>query len=295
LTIGSYLSTDFPEDLGLKYIYSYGLLQALFLQQDALKHLAEAFRLKYSASDTLMAIRTVRNASIGHPTQNKHGGTCYHNFISRITMSKEGFDLLRCYGAREYECLRVNLLTLIIDQLKGIKEGYEQIAQKLNEEDRMHKEKFKGTPTSDIFHSAMDYCFEKIGGGIYSASGSDRTFGLLQLRSVKETYEKFETALRERNELNSYIEYDLKEYCHALNRLESYLTGESKGMEEADARIYLSYLRQEHTRFVQLAQEVDDSYQELPKPKPRRQKAIKAIKVQIVGVGDNGDRNRETT
>lgn len=290
--IDSYVSTDFPDDTGLKYLYSYGLLQALFLQQDALRHLGEAFGLDYAANDTLVAIRTVRNASIGHPTQHNIKGIRYHNFISRITMSKQGFDLMRCYGSKEYEFMHVDLLALITDQLKGIKEGYEQIAQKLTEEDRMHKEKFKGTPISDIFHSAMGYCFEKIGGGIYSASGSDRTFGLIQLRSVKETYEKFENALRERNELNSYIEYDLKEYCHALKRLESYLTGESTGMEESDARIYLSYLRQEHTRFVQLAQEVDDSYQERPKPKPRRQKAIKTIKVQIVGVGDKGDRNR---
>jgi len=286
--IDSYLSKEFPEDTGLKYLYSYGLLQALFLQQDALKHLAEAFGLKYAANDSLVNIRTIRNASIGHPTQHNIKGTRYYNFISRITMAKGGFDLLRHFGTREYEFLRVDLITLITDQLKGIKEGYEQIAQKLNEEDRVHKEKFKGTPTSDIFHSAMGYCFEKIGAGIYSASGDDRSFGLLQLRSVKETYEKFENALRERNELDNYTKYDLKEYSHALKRLESYMTGESTGMEESDARIYLSYLRQEHTRFVQLAQEVDDSYQERPKPKPKRQKAIKAIKIQIVGPSDKG-------
>lgn len=283
--IDSYVSTDFPEDTGLKYVYSYGLLQALFLQQDALRHLSEAFGFDYAANDTLLTIRTVRNASVGHPTQHKLKGIRYHNFISRITMSKQGFDLLRCYGSREYECIQVNLMALITDQLKGIKEGYEQIAQKLSEVDRMHKEKFKGTSISDIFHSAMSYCFGKIGEGL-SASGGHRKFSLLQLRSVKGTYEKFENALRERNELSDYIEYDLKEYYHALKRLDSYLAGESTGMDESDARIYLSYLRHEHTRFVQIAQEVDDSYLERPKTKQRRKPPIKGIKIEFVGAGD---------
>lgn len=287
--IDAYVSTEFPKDTGIKYIFSYGLLQALFIQQDALRHLAEAFEFPYVANDALLRIRNIRNASIGHPTKQNHGKTCYHNFISRMTMSKGGFDLLRHFGAKEYESMRVDLLAMITDQLKWIKEGYEQVARRLREADRMHKEKFKEAPICDIFHSAMGYCFEKIGGGIYSASGSDRTFGLLQLRSVKETYEKFENALRERNELNNYTEYDLNEYFHALKRLESYLNGESAGMEESDARIYLSYLRHEHNRFVQIAQEVDDSYLERPKPKPKRQEPIKAIKIELVGVaGDQG-------
>ena len=31
-------------------------------------------------------------------------------------------------------------------------------------------------------------------------------------------------------------------------------------MEEADARIYFSYLRNEHDHFVQIAKEIDDDY-----------------------------------
>lgn len=38
--IGSYGASEFPKDSGLQYIYTYGLLQSLFLQQDALRHLS---------------------------------------------------------------------------------------------------------------------------------------------------------------------------------------------------------------------------------------------------------------
>ena len=113
-----------------------------------------------------------------------------------------------------------------------------------------------------IFHSAMGYFFEKIGQGIYSHSFGDREFGHTHVKLVKETYEKFESALRERNELSEYTEFDLREYFHALNRLDSYLAGCAVGMEEMDARIYNSYVRNEHSHFVQLAKEIDEQYQE---------------------------------
>src|SRR5689334_18706924 len=54
--IDSYLSASFPTDLGLKYIYCYGILQALFLQQDALKHLTEAFGLEYNKNEALLKV-----------------------------------------------------------------------------------------------------------------------------------------------------------------------------------------------------------------------------------------------
>ena len=126
----------------------------------------------------------------------------------------------------------------------------------------MHKEKYKETPLQDIFPSAMGYFFEKIGQGISAHSYGDREFGHTHVGIVKETYEKFESALRERNELSECTEFDLQEYFHALKRLDSYLGGFAEGMEELDARIYYSYLRNEHKNFVQLAKEIDEQYKE---------------------------------
>ncbi len=125
----------------------------------------------------------------------------------------------------------------------------------------MHKEKFKDTPMSDVFHSAMGYFFEKISQGIHAHSYGDREFGHTHVRLVKETYEKFKSSLQDRNELHEYTEYDLNEYFHALGKLDEYLSGGEKSMEEADARIYLSYLRHEHEHFVAIAKEIDEDYQ----------------------------------
>lgn len=82
------------------------------------------------------------------------------------------------------------------------------------------------------------------------------------LNMVQETYQKFEQALRERGDINEYIEYDLEEYKHALSKLETYLTDTAPDMIEHDARIYHSYISNENKHFEQIAKEIDESYKE---------------------------------
>jgi len=258
--IESYVEEEYPEDTGLKYIYTYGILQGLFLMQDALRHLSEAFDISFELTTTLKKIRNFRNASIGHPTKQEQKGKRYYNYISRISMNKSGFDLMQSSDDRKHSFVHVNIVQACSDQLGGVIEAYRKITQKLEAIDRMHKEKFKDSPLSDIFHSAMGYFFEKISQGIHSHSYGDREFGHRHVGLVKDTYEKFKTALAERNELNEYTEFDLNEYFHALKRLDEYLSGNNTAIGEADARIYLSYIRHEHGHFVAIAKEIDEEY-----------------------------------
>ncbi len=259
--IDSYCASEFPNDSGLKYIYTYGLLQSLFLQQDALRHLSEAFNIELSPSAILMEIRGVRNASIGHPTKQNQKGERFHNYISRMSMSKNGFDLLRYSENRRFDVINVDIAGMVRKQLAEVTSGYTVIANKLSEADEMHKKKFTASPLRDTFPSAMDYFFEKIGQGIQANSSGDREFGQSNLRMLKETYEKFKVSLVDRNELDVYTKFDLDQYFHAIERLESYLAGANKSMEELDARIYWTYLSNEHSHFVKLADEIDEQYQ----------------------------------
>lgn len=259
--IGSYGASEFPKDSGLQYIYTYGLLQSLFLQQDALRHLSEAFDIQLNPSPTLMEIRGIRNASIGHPTKQNQKGERFYNYISRMSMSKHGFDLLRHSEHRNSDMINVDIPAMVRKQLAEVISGYTVIANRLAEADRMHKKRFKDSLLQDVFPSAMGYFFEKIGQGIWAYSSGDREFGRSNLRMLKEAYEKFQSALEERNELVEYTKFDLGQYFHAIERLEGYLAGTSKSMEEPDARIYWSYLRNEHSGFVQIAQEIDEQYQ----------------------------------
>lgn len=257
-----YLNSDYPERVGLKYIFTYGLLQALFIQQDAMVHLSEAFDIQFELTDRLKEIRSLRNASIGHPTKNRTKGSTYYNYISRMTLGKSGFTLMRSFDQRNNEFIDIEIYPIIHDQLKDIEASYSFLADKLQEADRLHREKYRDDQLTDIFHSSMSYTFSKIAEGIHSPYGSNVTYALSMLRSIQETYTKFEDSLSERGDLNEYTKYDLDEYKHALCRIEKYLDGSETTLSESDARIYHFYIREQNKHFEQIAKEVDEIYRE---------------------------------
>lgn len=260
-SIEDYLTTEYPKNTGLKYIYTYGLLQSLFIQQDALKHLSEAFEVEFKINEQLRSIRAIRNASIGHPTKNQVSKIVYYNYISRISLSKYGFTLMRSSKNDRNEFIEVNLLSILETQLEEIEKSHKSISSKLIEADRMHKEKYKEKLIVDIFHSSMDYYFSKVAEGIYTTSQAhDRSFGLSMLKSIEKTYAEFENTLTQRNELDDYTSYDLEQYKHAIKVLKSFINGESDKLTERDARIYLYYIREEHSHFVKIAEELDEEY-----------------------------------
>src|SRR5262249_49666 len=89
LAVHAYLDepTKEAESDGRSHRGASGILQVLYVKQDAGKTLATCLRLAFELPDELGHIREIRNDSIGHPTG--RGG-----FISRITLSQDGFQLL---------------------------------------------------------------------------------------------------------------------------------------------------------------------------------------------------------
>ena len=79
---------------GERYLAIYGVMQALFLEQDAVEHLAEALRFPYKPDEALRAIREIRNDSIGHPTRRGPSPGKSFNAIARVSMSCTGFSML---------------------------------------------------------------------------------------------------------------------------------------------------------------------------------------------------------
>ena len=77
-------------DDGKKYMYLYGTLQALFVQQDAVEHLAEALQFPYTLDSSLKHIRDIRNDSVGHPTKRGSGKRKTFNFITRVSIDNQG-------------------------------------------------------------------------------------------------------------------------------------------------------------------------------------------------------------
>lgn len=117
----AFLMTDIDGlDVGNKYMYVYGALQALVLQQDAVKHFTCTLKKDYPRDPCLKEIREIRNRSVGHPTdQGRDSGKTF-NFITRDSIGNKGFELGTTYAdGRPNQPKWVNICGLIEEQ-RGI-------------------------------------------------------------------------------------------------------------------------------------------------------------------------------
>ncbi len=162
LALDAYLVADFPADNGEKYLRVYGVLQALFVQQDALRHLVRVIgpAVPVELSDVLREIRELRSASIGHPTEFKRKGEVSVHAISRITLGKDGFQMLSFDEARGTSFRNVPVRALIEKQRKEAIRILLEVVKHLQEEDRTHKEQFRETKLRNCFNQVL-YAFER--------------------------------------------------------------------------------------------------------------------------------------
>lgn len=139
LALDAYLTNRFSADDGEKYLRIYGVLQALFVQQDALGHLVAIVLPSFgiALSDVLKDIREIRHASIGHPTELRRKGELSVHSMNRSTLDHDGFLLLsfdekngtlfenvkvsELIEAQRTEAIRI--LTEVAKQVEGVRRG----------------------------------------------------------------------------------------------------------------------------------------------------------------------------
>ena len=135
--IGSYVESDYPDDVGLKYLFIYGLLQALYIQQDAVENLFKALRkcypqskeFGYDRSDKLTEIRFLRNETTGHPTGTKPG---IFTYIGRGSLSKWHLTRLCSSKERGNQFLSVDLSSVLREQAIAIESDLESFKKGLD-------------------------------------------------------------------------------------------------------------------------------------------------------------------
>ncbi|MDX9815114.1 MAG: hypothetical protein RBS91_10685, partial [Sulfurimonadaceae bacterium] len=181
----------------------------------------------------------------------------YYNHISRPSLSKESFTLLK-YSEDNTDIINVNIYEILFEQLDEICNKYKKILEILREEEKNHINKYKDNKLEDIFDSSMFYKFEKINSAITSNNSGDKEFGLSMLTSVNGIYIKFKKALEKRNELTDELLFELNEYFYAIEKLSVYIQ-EGK---QYDAYINLYYIREKTKYFMNYAKEIDVEYSE---------------------------------
>ena len=95
--ISAYRATsDHPENVDRLYLHLYGLLQALYLQQDAIGVIHQALGIKYNRCEELCEIREIRNDACGHPSNRRGKESGF--FIVKLSLERARFELAE-FGA----------------------------------------------------------------------------------------------------------------------------------------------------------------------------------------------------
>lgn len=273
LAIESYLNREFQEKTGAHYLAVYGLLQAMFLQQDATSHLSEALsfgRIDFRRFPQLQEIRDRRNDAIGHPTK-RGSGQISHHYISRETLTHAGFQLISFYPDGSRHFIDVPVLKHIAAQHKEMRSILQGIIDKLKEEDSAQKEAFMAQKLEYILCQHTHWQFQQIYKGIFQPQDFPPQSALTALQSIRQTVNSFQEELEKRGidrEKDSSINEDFERTEYPLSKLEAYLkssvSGQAPNVDTRDIRIFWENAQYYFDRLVGLAVEIDKEYAQLP-------------------------------
>jgi len=260
LAMESYLQMEEVSDNGEKYLLLYGILQVLFVQQDAVVHLMESLNLPYSPEQALNQIRDIRNNSTGHPT--KRGNDKAFNFIIRVSMSYSAFELMTLYSDGRDNFTSVKAFELINAQRLSLNKALREAVMKLEQEEREHREKHRDKKLAEAFPDSLRYYYEKI---VESISWDrPNEFGAMHVELVADAMSKFKLRLKERGPLETYdsvtqltalIEYPISE----LKRF--FTQPDISKLNDDDAYIFLVFIRKNIDELLDIAKEIDEEYE----------------------------------
>jgi len=162
-----------PNDLFIKnpYLSTYGILQALFIQQDAVNYLKISLfgnnqKIDWSNKKyfELTKIRQVRNETIGHPVKTEQKGrkSKYANdeitfcIIDRSSLSKDGFRYMLWMNSKT-ESKTIKFSEIIKLQDKYLSAELEAVMKEIQKEEKQHKAKFKDEQLAELLNKPSLY------------------------------------------------------------------------------------------------------------------------------------------
>jgi hypothetical protein len=263
--IHSYRVLDRHVDTGERYLLTYGVLEALYLQQTAAEHLCHGlgFDWKIGSDQKLMAIRETRHKATGHPTRKDRPDPANPTFhqISRMSMHHSGFDLLSYDGKGNAVIEQIDLDEMFELQEEKLRKVLERLADFLAERDSEHRGMFRSRRLAGPLEVVNGYIWEKLGEGM-NGSGVP---SLAAARTVKHALSSFADLLTERGlAISTYspVEHHFGNVQDALAELTSYYEGSRTGrvVDHQGVRIYCYYVIGEFRKLEELVREIDEEY-----------------------------------
>ena len=259
----SYLKRDADSsDIGVEFLNMYGALQALYVQQEAIKNLHKALKIPYTEAPLTEMIRHVRNDAAGHPTNRRNKKA--FNFFNVSNFEGQGLELITGYpttkGIRPPKRSRIDLAYLINTQKSIFMEVLNNVIETLGEEQVAHRKKFTGETLTSVFQMT-DYFFSKISEIVNYTDPSHDPLVLGCVDDILKAIDKFKAGLKEREEADDTISYRYENLDYALQHIKGcFGGGKETHIKRRDAYIFANFAEQEVNALKEIAKEVDERY-----------------------------------
>ena len=261
IAIESFLDSSINlSNVGGNYLSIYGVLQGLFIQQDAVKNLHEALEIPYIVDPLLKEIREIRNNAVGHPTN--RGNKEAFNFIDRPLDIKR-LHLMTFYRvdpqiSSEYR--DINIPNLIAKQSEHLVGVLNRVIGTLEEEAVAHNRKFAGEKLSHTLGST-GYALEKLFDAISYEYSSQRRYVGDHVRTILGAVEKFKGGIRERGEPDDNISDLYLNLEYTLYHINAYFHNKSEThVRREDLYIFVDFANRKVYELREIAAEIDKEY-----------------------------------
>lgn len=244
------------------YLHLYGLLQAMFLQQDAIKHFSEGIFDKgidwKTTHPKIYEIRELRNDAIGHPT--KRGNNESFHYIARYSLENDFFKLASYYPKRDDSEYRdIDLSNLIKNHNKSISKILGELIKQMEKNKIEHKKKFKDQKLQDLVPENFNYLFSKI----YQGNTNNYELTEMHFKIIKEAYQDIKKGINER--YSSYqalsgVELKIDKLDHIFERLKT-IIDQKELYKNKDAEIFLDALDDRFKEFEEMLKEIDQEFE----------------------------------
>lgn len=263
LAIEEYLNVKEVKTDGLKYLFVFGIMQVLFVQQDAIINMAESLGLEFQLDTDLKNIREIRNDSIGHPTKRGKGLKTKYNFLFRAYISHKNLSLMTVSPSEveDTKFYHYQIDKLILSQSRSVNKLLLELITMLANEEKSHKEQFKSEKLSNIFPQTLHYHFQKLTES--SLASMDKQFCKMNFDIISKTLEEFKSGLNRRDSLDAYIGVNivLDELVYPMEKLEKHFSNEID-LDKEEVYIYKFFVQKQFDELLDMATEIDKEYEE---------------------------------
>ena len=263
LAIDSYLNLDDFNAINGGYLFVYGLMQALNIQQNAANDLLEALfnrKINYKKDyPDLYKIREQRNNAVGHPT--KRGNDKSFHYINRSSVKKSGFELASYYpkSGQRSKFEKIDILNCIKVQDELIVGILTEIMEKLKSDFKKHKNKFKGERLCDLITSDFGYNLSKL----YENVPRDYPLVKINFNIIFKSYKTIKEGINQRYssiEALPGLHYTTQKLDYIFKRLKKDLI-DVKIKDEFELSIFIDALKNNFSELHEMIKEIDEEFQ----------------------------------